>query len=55
VQDVKKKINALRMNFRKEKIKIERSERSGAGTDDIYIIQLAGQSMSLIFLMKFET
>lgn len=35
-EDVKKKINTLRSNFRKELKKIYESKRSGAGTDDIY-------------------
>lgn len=34
--DVRRKINTLRCNYRKELKKIEDSKRSGAGTDDIY-------------------
>ncbi|XP_050548015.1 uncharacterized protein LOC126909621 [Daktulosphaira vitifoliae] len=36
IDDVKKKINTLRSNFRKELKKIHESKRSGAGADDIY-------------------
>jgi len=36
IEDVKKKINTLRSNFRKELKKINDSKRSGAGTDDVY-------------------
>jgi len=36
IDDVKKKINTLRSNFRKELKKIHDSKRSGAGADDIY-------------------
>jgi len=36
IDDVKKKINTLRSNFRKELKKINDSKRSGAGTDDVY-------------------
>ena len=35
VEDVKKKYNILRTNFRKELKKITSSKRSGTGTDDI--------------------
>lgn len=34
--DVRRKINTLRCNYRKELKKIEDSKRSGAGADDIY-------------------
>lgn len=37
VDEVKKKINTLRSNFRKELKKINDSKRSGAGSDDIYV------------------
>lgn len=36
VDDVKKKINSLRSNYRKEFKKIVQSKRSGAGTDEMY-------------------
>lgn len=36
MEDLKKKINALRTNFRNELRKIEKSARSGAGTDEVY-------------------
>lgn len=36
IDDVKKKINTLRSNFRKELKKIHDTKRSGAGADDIY-------------------
>lgn len=36
VDDVKKKINTLRSNFRKELKKINDSKRSGAVTEDTY-------------------
>lgn len=35
-EDVKKKFNALRTNFRKELKKVRDSNKSGAGTDDLY-------------------
>ena len=35
-EDVKKKINAYRTNYRKELKKVEDSERSGAGADQVY-------------------
>ncbi|KAJ8882659.1 hypothetical protein PR048_014471 [Dryococelus australis] len=34
--DVRKKLNSLRTNFRKELKKIESSKRSGSGSDDVY-------------------
>lgn len=34
--DVKKQINSLRVNFRKELKKVENSKRSGCGLEDIY-------------------
>jgi hypothetical protein len=34
--DVRKKINSLPTNFRKELKKIETSKRSGTGTDEVY-------------------
>ncbi|XP_017475292.1 PREDICTED: uncharacterized protein LOC108365689 [Rhagoletis zephyria] len=37
VGDVRKKINSLRSNYRKEFKKIIDSKRSGAGTEDVYI------------------
>ncbi|XP_017477060.1 PREDICTED: uncharacterized protein LOC108367033 isoform X2 [Rhagoletis zephyria] len=37
VGDVRKKINSLRSNYRKELKKIIDSKRSGAGTEDVYI------------------
>ncbi|CAI6377104.1 unnamed protein product [Macrosiphum euphorbiae] len=36
IDDVKKKINTLRSNFRKELKKINDSKRSGAGADNVY-------------------
>lgn len=35
-EDVKKKINSLRSNYRKELKKILQSQRSGASTDEVY-------------------
>lgn len=37
---VKKKINSLRTNYRKELKKVKASYRSGTGTDDIYVPSL---------------
>jgi hypothetical protein len=36
-ETVKKRINGLRTNYRRELNKIKESKKSGAGTDDIYI------------------
>lgn len=36
IPDVRRKINTLRCNYRKEFKKIEDSKRSGAGADDVY-------------------
>lgn len=36
VDTVKKKVNSLRTSYRRELAKIRRSEKSGAGTDDVY-------------------
>lgn len=36
IEDVKKKINSLRTNYRKELKKIKDSQRTGSSTDDIY-------------------
>ena len=36
IDDVKKKINILRSNYRKELKKILTSKRSGASSDDVY-------------------
>lgn len=36
LEDIKKKINAIRSNYRRELKKIISSKRSGAGTDEIY-------------------
>ncbi|KAK9876666.1 hypothetical protein WA026_014043 [Henosepilachna vigintioctopunctata] len=36
ISDVRRKINTIRCNYRKELKKIEDSKRSGAGTDDVY-------------------
>jgi hypothetical protein len=35
-EDVKRKINSLRTNYRKELKKTEKSNRSGSGADDVY-------------------
>ncbi len=35
-EDVKKKINSYRTNYRKELKKVQDSERSGAGTEQLY-------------------
>ncbi|KAL4720761.1 hypothetical protein ACJJTC_013839 [Scirpophaga incertulas] len=37
VEDVKKKINSLRSNYRRELKKIVTSKRSGAGTNEVYV------------------
>ncbi|XP_058978914.1 uncharacterized protein LOC131802593 [Musca domestica] len=36
IETVKKKVNSLRASYRRELHKIKRSEKSGAGTDDVY-------------------
>ena len=36
MDDLKKKFNALRTNFRKELKKVDISKKSGAGTEEIY-------------------
>ncbi|XP_017084574.2 uncharacterized protein LOC108116938 [Drosophila eugracilis] len=36
IDEVKKKVNSLRASYRREIRKIKRSEKSGAGTDDVY-------------------
>lgn len=36
IEDVKKKLNSLRTNYRKELRKIKDSQRTGSSTDDIY-------------------
>ncbi|KNC34457.1 hypothetical protein FF38_02958 [Lucilia cuprina] len=36
VDDVRKKINSLRSNYRKELKRIVNSKRSGASADDVY-------------------
>lgn len=53
VDEVKKKINTLRSNFRKELKKINDSKRSGAGTDDIYAPS-SWVFEELIFLTNLE-
>ncbi|XP_031335337.1 uncharacterized protein LOC116165170 isoform X1 [Photinus pyralis] len=53
LDDVKKKINTLRSNYRRELKKIESSRRSGAGGDDIYTPK-SWTFEYLHFLGKFE-
>lgn len=52
-EDVKRKFNSLRTNFRKELKKISQSEKSGAGTDDVYETSLWYYD-AMIFLQDQE-
>lgn len=54
LEDLKKKLNTLRTNFRNELRKIERNSRSGAGTDDLYESQ-AWFMEAMLFLKDQET
>ncbi|XP_050388583.1 uncharacterized protein LOC126807798 [Patella vulgata] len=54
LEDMKKKLNALRTNFRSELRKMERSAKSGAGTEDLYIPSL-WHFEALLFLRDQET
>ena len=40
VEGLKLKIKSIRKRYSTELVKIRKSERSGAGTDDIYVIKL---------------
>lgn len=51
--DVRRKINTLRSNCRKELKKIEDSKRSGTGADDVYT-PTSWVFYSLQFMNKFE-
>ncbi|XP_046679302.1 uncharacterized protein LOC124366744 [Homalodisca vitripennis] len=51
--DVLKKINTIRSAFRKEQRKVTASQRSGSGTDDIYVPKLWYYS-ELLFLIDQE-
>ncbi|XP_055622402.1 uncharacterized protein LOC129765969 [Toxorhynchites rutilus septentrionalis] len=53
VCDVKRKINTLRSNYRKELKRIEDSKRSGTGADDVYSPS-SWVFHALQFLSKFE-
>lgn len=52
-EDVKKKINSLRTNYRKELKKIAASKRSGRSTDEMYVPS-SWVFHALSFLEKFE-
>lgn len=52
-EDVKKKLNSLRTNFRKELKKIETSKRSGKSPDEVYK-PTAWTFYALLFLERFE-
>ncbi|CAK1585835.1 unnamed protein product [Parnassius mnemosyne] len=52
-EDVKKKLNALRTNFRKELKKIHKSKSSGKGTDEVYVPS-AWTYYELLFLTNDE-
>lgn len=52
-EDVKKKINSLRTNFRKELKKIHKSKSSGKGTDEVYVPS-AWTYYELLFLSNDE-
>ena len=54
LDDLKKKLNSLRSNFRAELRKVEKSEKSGAGTDDIYKPKL-WYFDAMLFLKDQET
>lgn len=51
--DVRRKINILRSNYRKELKKIEDSKRSGTGADEVYT-PTSWVFYSLQFINKFE-
>ncbi|CAK1600119.1 unnamed protein product [Parnassius mnemosyne] len=52
-EDLKKKLNALRTNFRKELKKIHKSKSSGKGTDEVYVPS-AWTYYELLFLTNDE-
>ncbi|KAK4320874.1 hypothetical protein Pmani_008314 [Petrolisthes manimaculis] len=54
LEEMKKKINTLRTNFRAELRKVERSEKSGAGTEDIHVPRL-WYFDAMLFLRDQET
>lgn len=54
LEEMKKKINTLRTNFRAELRKVERSEKSGAGTEDIHVPRL-WYFHDMLFLRDQET
>lgn len=53
-EDVRKKINTLRSNFRKELKKIEKSQRSGVGAEEVYV-PTCWKYYALKFLQGTET
>ncbi|GFS03056.1 hypothetical protein ElyMa_006460500 [Elysia marginata] len=54
LDDLKKKINSLRTNFRNELRKMEKSAKSGAGSEDLYESQ-AWFVKAMMFLKDQET
>ncbi|KAJ8020136.1 hypothetical protein HOLleu_42010 [Holothuria leucospilota] len=54
LEELKKKLNILRTNFRSELRKVERSVKSGAGTEDLYVSSL-WYFDALLFLRDQET
>ncbi|KAJ8022116.1 hypothetical protein HOLleu_39523 [Holothuria leucospilota] len=54
LEELKKKLNSLRTNFRSELRKVERSAKSGAGTEDLYVSTLWCFD-ALLFLRDQET
>ena len=53
-EDIKKKLSAVRTNFRKELKKVLDSEKSGAGTEDLYESSLWYYD-AMLFLQDQET
>lgn len=53
IADVRRKINTLRSNYRKELKRIEDSKRSGTGADDVYS-PTSWVFHALKFINKFE-
>lgn len=54
VEELKKRLNSMRTNFRSELRKMERSAKSGAGTDDLYTPTL-WYFDAMMFLRSQET
>lgn len=53
ISDVRRKINTLRSNYRKELKRIEDSKRSGAGSEDVYS-PTSWVFHALKFIARFE-